>query len=99
MSTGTTASTTEGAAAAQPLSATDFDPRFKEAMMAQQSQHLEIVERNALKLLREEQRRSQPSLVDVINNEVETARQHDSHDWQNPINKDNFSNMHQIEQL
>ena len=66
-------------------------------MTAQQSKLLKITRCNDL--TQEEPKMLQPLLVEVISNEVEAARQYDSQDWKNPVNKDNFSNMHHIEPL
>ena len=68
-------------------------------MMAQQSQLPTLAETNALKLLREENKRNQPTLLETINVEVGAAKEYDNHDWQNPTNKLTFDTMHQVEQL
>ena len=82
-----------------PLTAEAVDAQVKATMMAQQSQLLEIAGRNALQLLKEEQKKTQPSLLDTINVELEAAREFDTHDWKTPVNKDNFNALHQVHQL
>ena len=81
-----------------PLTAQAVQALVKE-MMVQKSQLLNIAEENALKALREEPRKNQPRLLDTINFEVEAAREYDTHDWKNPVNKDNFHTMNQVHQL
>ena len=92
------------AASASATAAAPMTPQFiqalvKDTMMAQQSQLLTLAETNALRLLREENKRNQPTLIDTINEEMAAAKEYEHHDWQNPTNKLTFQAMHQIEQM
>ena len=84
---------------AAPLTAEAVQAIVKQTMMVQQSEFLTLSEQNALKTLREEQKKNQPTLLDTINLELEAAQEYDTQDWKTPVNKDNFNNMHQIHQL
>ena len=81
------------------LTAAAVEQRVRETMMAQQARLLEIAGRNALELLREEQKKAAPSLIDTVNSEVEAARAYDNHEWRTQVNKNNFDTMYQVEQL
>ena len=86
-------------AAVEQLTAEQVEARVRETMMAQQAQLLKIEGRNAIKLLQDEQKRAQLSLVNTINLEMETVQEHNAHEWKNAINKADFITMFQVEQL
>ena len=73
--------------------AEEVDRRVKETMMAQQSEMLEIAGRNALKLLREEQKKTAPQLLDAMDDELEEANDVLNHEWRTQINRDNFNSI------
>ena len=83
----------------QLLTPADVEGQVKETMVAQQSQLLEIAGRNALKLVHQEQKKSAPALLDAIEGEVDSKREHDNHEWRTQVNKDNFNTLFQIEQM
>ena len=83
----------------EALTAAAVEKRVRDTMMAQQAQLLEIAGRNALELLREEQKKAEPSLMDAVNFEVEAARAYDNHEWKTQVNKNNFDTLYQVEQL
>ena len=87
------------AAAAAPMTPQFIQALVKDTMMTQQSQLLNLAETNALRLLREENRRNHHTLIDTINAELGATKEYDHHDWQNPTNKLTFKAMHQIEQM
>ena len=82
-----------------PLTAADVERQVRETMMQQQTAMLEIAGRNALQLVRDEQRKSAPTLLDAIESEFDDKRAHDSHDWRTNVNRDNFNALYEIEQM
>ena len=76
-----------------------IEKQVKDTMMSQQTLLLEIAGRNALKLVQDQQKKAAPSLLDLINVEVETARKHDHREWRTQVNKENFNTLHQVEQM
>ena len=83
----------------EPLTAEAVRQEVRDTMMAQQTELLELANRNALELLREERKKSTPALLETITGEVQSARSHESHDWKNQINKSNCDVLRQVEQL
>ena len=76
---------TNTANASTALTVEEVDRRVKETMMAQQSEMLEIAGRNALKLLREEQKKTAPQILDAMDDELEEANEVLNHEWRTQI--------------
>ena len=72
--------------------------RVKRTMVDQQARLLEIAGRNALELVREQQRQARPSLLNSIDEEIEnTVGKFQG--WRNEINERNHDNLKQIEMM
>ena len=84
---------------AAPLSAADVERQVRETMVAQQATLLEIAGRNALQLVRDEQKKAAPSLLEAIEGEADDKRVHDNYEWRTNINRDNFNALYEIEQM
>ena len=68
-------------------------------MITQQEQLLKLAAENALKLVREENKKTSHTMLDKIDKEVEKSKSHDHHTWNNTINKSNFDALQQIEKM
>ena len=90
---------TDPAVEPTPLTAAEIEQRVKDTIMTQQQQLLEIAGRNALKMLREEQKKTAPTLMDAMDDELEKANEYANHEWRTQINRDNFNSVHEIEKM
>ena len=81
------------------MSGEQIEAHVRNAMMGQQAELLEIGAENALKLVQEQHKRNSTALMETIDEEFDKSREHDNHNWQNPINKSNFDALRQVKQM
>ena len=70
--------------------------RFEQTMSYQQARLLEIAGRNTLELLPEHRRKSRPTHLNSIDDEIQQTDGKDQL-WKSKINQQNHSNLKQIE--
>ena len=84
-------STTTATATTATMTPAQVTAQVKATMQVQQTTLLRFATENALKKIREE--------LNTIDAEIEKSRRHEHYDWQNKINRSNFDELRQIEQL
>ena len=92
-------STTTATATTATMTPAQLTAQVKPTMQVQQTTLLRFATENALKKIREEQKKSDTTTLNTIDAEIEKSRRHEHYDWQNKINRSNFDELRQIEQL